>query len=86
MPIPRFAVAPEVRIASSQPATPATAPASTKLIRIRRSTLMPARKVAMGLPPIIVMCRPNGVLRIRTEKPIKLRIATKALGGSGKKS
>ena len=66
MPMPRLAVAPAVREASSQPAKPASAPDRMKVTSTTRSTLMPARKAAIGLPPIRMRCRPNGVF-VRTK-------------------
>ena len=42
---------------------------------------MPARKVATGLPPIMVTCRPKGVFAMTKEKPAKQAIATQALNG-----
>ena len=81
MPMPRLAVAPEVRMASSQPASPAIAPARTKVITTSRSTLMPARKVATALPPIMVTCRPNGVFAMMKEKQAKQAMAIQAISG-----
>ena len=58
-------------MASSQPASPAMAPARMKVMNISRSTLMPARKAATALPPISVMWRPKGVRLMMKEKTTK---------------
>ena len=80
-PMPRLAVAPEVRIASSQPERPAIAPARTKTMTRLRLTRMPARKVAVSLPPIITRWLPNGVLARISEKTTKQRMAIQAVNG-----
>ena len=79
--MPRLAVAPDVRMASSQPATPAMAPARTKDNDQVRFTLMPARNVAIALPPIMMTWRPKGVLAMKQEKTTKHRIAIQAMSG-----
>ena len=81
MPVPRLAVAPEVRMASSQPARPAMAPARMKEMNISRSTLMPARKAATALPPTSMMWRPKGVLLMMNENTMKQRMAIHAMSG-----
>ncbi len=81
MPTPRLAVAPEVRMASSQPAMPEMAPARMKVMMTIRSTLMPARKVAVALPPIIVTCRPKGVLARMKVNMMKQATAIQAISG-----
>ena len=68
MPMPRLAVAPAVREASSQPAKPASAPERMKVTSTAPPTLMPARKAAVALPPIRKRCRPKGVLVRMSEK------------------
>ena len=61
-----------------QPAgEPGDAPARTKVMAVSRSTRMPARKVAMGLPPIMLRCRPNGVLRRTKAKTTKATIRSR---------